>query len=459
MRRLIIFDLDGVLVDTKRIHYDALNTSLKKIDKKFVISYEEHLRLYDALSTSQKLKLLTKYKKLPEKYWKTIYDEKQKETFKLLKKSVKNDIQLINFFKKLKKNKYNIAVASNSIRESLELILNQLGIIKFIEFSISNEDVNSPKPHPEMFWKCMIHFKTLPSETTIIEDSPRGRNAAQLSGANVITVNKRKDINDNFVKNFFGEKVKLKKLPWISRDLKILIPMAGLGSRFEQAGYTFPKPLIEVRGKPMIQVIVENLNIKGKFIFVVQKKHFEKYNLGHLLKLISPNCEIIQIEGLTEGAACTTLLAEKYINNNDPLLIANSDQFVEWDSSETIYSFINKEVDCGILTFPSTHPKWSYAKVNKRGFVTKVAEKKPISSHATVGIYYWKKGKDYVKYTKQMIKKNIRVNNEFYVCPVFNEAIGDNKKIVLSEIDREQMWGIGTPEDLDYFLKNYKGQI
>ena len=457
--KLIIFDLDGVLVDTKKIHYDALNISLKKIDKKYIISFEEHLKLYDALSTSQKLKLLTKYKKLPEKYWQIIYIEKQKQTFNLLKKSVKKDLQLINFFKKLKKNKYNIAVASNTIRESLNLILNQLDLMKFVDFTISNEDVSSPKPHPEMFWKCMINFKVLPSETTIVEDSPKGRNAAQLSGANVITVNKRKDINEKFINNFFGEKVNSKKLPWISRDLNILIPMAGLGSRFEKAGYTFPKPLIEVRGKPMIQVIVENLNIKGKFIFVVQKEHFEKYNLGHLLKLISPNCEIIQIEGLTEGAACTTLLSEKYINNNNPLLIANSDQFVEWDSSETIYSFINKDVDGGILTFPSTHPKWSYAKVNKMGFVTKVAEKKPISSNATVGIYYWKKGKEYVKYAKQMIKKNIRVNNEFYVCPVFNEAIKDKKRIVLSEIDREQMWGIGTPEDLDYFLKNYKGQI
>jgi choline kinase len=112
--------------------------------------------------------------------------------------------------------------------------------------------------------------------------------------------------------------------------------MAGLGSRFEKAGFTFPKPLIEVRGKPMIQVIVENLNIKGNYIFVVQREHYKKYNLGHLLKLIAPNCRIIQIDGLTEGAACTTLLAEKYINNKNPLLIANSDQFIEWNSSQTL---------------------------------------------------------------------------------------------------------------------------
>lgn len=459
MCKLIIFDLDGVLIDTKKLHFQAFNLSLKKIDNKYLISFEEHLKFYDALSTYQKLNLLAKYKKLPKKYFEIIYNEKQIQTFKLLKKNLKKDPQLIKFFKKLKKNKYKIAVASNTIKKSLILILESIGIIQYVDFKISNEDVLSPKPHPEMFWKCMIHFKTLPDQTTIIEDSPKGRNAAQLSGANVVTVNERSDINEEFMKNFFEGKSTNKKLPWISRDLNILIPMAGLGSRFESAGYTFPKPLIEVRGKPMIQVIVENLNIKGKYIFVVQKKHYQKYNLGHLLKLITPNCEVIQIDGLTEGAACTTLVAEKYINNEKPLLIANSDQFIEWDSSETIYGFINKKVDCGILTFPSTHPKWSYAKINKEGFVTVVAEKKPISKHATVGVYYWKKGKEYVKYAKQMINKNIRVNNEFYVCPVFNEALLDKKKITISEIKKENMWGIGTPEDLNYFLKNYKGFV
>ena len=459
MNKLVIFDLDGVLVDTKEIHFQSLNYSLEKINKKYVISFEEHLKYFDALSTYQKLELLTKLKKLPIKFYGQIYNDKQNQTFKLLKKILKKDNQLILFFKKLKRKNYKIAVASNTIKKSLDLILEKLKLSELVDLSMSNEDVKSPKPHPEIFWKCMIHFKTLPSETTIIEDSPKGRNAAQLSGANVITVNKRADINKKFISDFFSEKTNSKKLPWLSRDLNILIPMAGLGSRFESAGYTFPKPLIEVKGKPMIQVIVENLNIKGKFIFVVQKKHYKKYNLGHLLKLIAPNCEIIQIEGLTEGAACTTLLAEKYIKNNKPLLIANSDQFVEWDSSETLYKFINKNADCGILTFPSTHPKWSYAKLNKMGFVTKVAEKKPISNHATVGIYYWKKGSEYVKYAKQMIKKNIRVNNEFYVCPVFNEALLDNKKIIISEINRDKMWGIGTPEDLDYFLKNFKGTV
>ncbi|NBO22130.1 glycosyl transferase family 2, partial [bacterium] len=224
------------------------------------------------------------------------------------------------------------------------------------------------------------------------------------------------------------------------------------GSRFQSAGYTFPKPLIEVRNKPMIQLVVENLNVNCRFIYIVQKSHYEKYNLNYLLKLITPNCEIITIDGVTEGAACTTLLAKDYINNDCQLIIANSDQFVEWDSYGFYYSTTEKN-DGNILTFESTHPKWSFVK-EENGFITELAEKKPISNIATVGIYHWKRGSDYVKYAEQMIKNNIRVNNEFYVAPVYNEAIKDGLKFKKFEVDR--MWGIGTPEDLKNFLEGYK---
>ena len=116
-----------------------------------------------------------------------------------------------------------------------------------------------------------------------------------------------------------------------------------------------------------------------------------------------------------------------------------------------MYQFVNADVDGGILTFESTHPKWSYAKLGNNGFVSEVAEKNPISTNATVGVYYWKHGQDYVKYAEQMIEENIRVNNEFYVCPVYNQAIKDKKKIKIKEI--EKMWGLGTPEDLETFLQ------
>lgn len=235
--------------------------------------------------------------------------------------------------------------------------------------------------------------------------------------------------------------------------MNVIIPMAGAGSRFQAAGYTFPKPLIEVDGKPMIQLVVENLNIDAKHIFIVQKEHYEEYNLKFLLKLIAPDCEIVQVEGMTEGAACTTLLAKKYIDNDEPLLYANSDQFLDWDSNEFMYSMEADTIDAGMLTFTATHPKWSFAKLDENGFVSEVAEKKTISDIATTGIYYWKKGSDYVKYAEEMISKDVRVNNEFYVCPVFNQAIQAGKRVKTFHFDG--MWGLGTPEDLKHYLENH----
>lgn len=234
--------------------------------------------------------------------------------------------------------------------------------------------------------------------------------------------------------------------------MNIVIPMAGAGSRFEKAGFSFPKPLIEVQGDPMIAQVVRNLNLQGKYIFLVQKAHYEKYDLQGMLSMIAPGCEIVQIDGVTEGAACTVLKAKEHIDNNEPLIISNSDQWIKWNSFETISSF--NDADGGILTFKSVHPKHSFAKVDGDGFVTEVAEKNPISSDATVGIYHWKRGSDWVKYAEQMIEKNIRTNNEFYVCPVYNEAIQAGLKIKASLVD--EMWGMGTPEELTNFLTHKK---
>ena len=246
----------------------------------------------------------------------------------------------------------------------------------------------------------------------------------------------------------------MKSPAWRDNKLNVLIPMAGAGSRFEQAGYTFPKPLIDIKGKPMIQVVVENLNIKANFIYIVQKSHREKYNLDTLLNLITPNCKIVEVDGITEGAAVTALMAKEYINTDHPLFFANSDQFVEWDSNEFFYKMNENDCDGGIPTFKATHPKWSFVKLDEEGFVTEVQEKNPISDLATVGFYYWKHGSDFVKYAEEMIQQNIKVNNEFYVCPVYNNAIKAGLKVKTFSVPK--MWGLGTPEDLKYYLENYK---
>ena len=306
-----------------------------------------------------------------------------------------------------------------------------------------------------MYWDTMSKMGVLPEETLVIEDSPFGLLAASRSKANVMRVGSPKEVSyPNIYKHLNKEKMNI--IPkWKDDKLNVLIPMAGAGSRFEQAGYTFPKPLIEVRNKPMIQVVVENLNIDANYIYIVQKKHREKYNLNTLLNLITPNCKIVEVDGLTEGAACTALLAKEFINNDSPLVMANSDQFVEWDSNEFMYKMNETNCDGGIVTFKSTHPKWSFAKVNETtGLVEEVAEKNPISDIATVGYYYWKHGSDFTKYAEKMINKDIRVNNEYYVCPVFNQAIQDSKEIRTFNV--KGMWGLGTPEDLKHYLENYK---
>lgn len=452
--QLAIFDLDGVLIDSKELHFEALNEALREFGPQFEISHRDHSTKYDGLSTKRKLEILNLEKGFPIEHFESVWKLKQDITVRMLGE-IEQDQELVSFMDYLQDIGLKLAVASNSVRNTIDIVLKNLGINNYFSLILSNEDVKSPKPHPEIYWKTMMHFGVVPDVTVIFEDSYVGRLAAQRSGARLIPIDNRKDLTWQKIRSVeaLSSTLTPMKTPWKSDKLNVLIPMAGAGSRFEAAGYTFPKPLIEVRGKPMIQVVVENLNIEARFIYIVQRSHYEKYNLEFLLKLITPNCEIVQIDGLTEGAACTTLLAREFIDNDDSLVIANSDQFVEWNSGETLYSFMADGIDGGIVTFNATHPKWSYARIDEFGLVQEVAEKKPISNIATVGIYFWKKGSDYVKYADKMIEKNIRTNGEFYVCPVFNQAIEDGKKFRIRNID--QMWGLGTPEDLNFFLEHH----
>ena len=456
MIKLIIFDLDGVLVEAKKIHYDTLNKAISLVDEKFTISWGEHLSKFDGLKTNQKLEMLTKEKGLPRDKHTQIWEDKQKYTLLALS-NLPPSIELQETLKKLTLDGYKISCCSNSIRKTVLTVLSKFGIIEYFDLILSNEDIKNSKPHPEMYWKAISNMSVLPEETLILEDSPYGLLAASRSKSNILRVLSPKEVNYENIINKINEiknEKNMKTPKWVDKNLNVLIPMAGAGSRFEKAGYTFPKPLIDVNGEPMIKVVSENLNIDANFIYIVQKSHREKYNLDTLLNLITPNCKIVEVDGITEGAACTTLLAKEFIDNEQPLIMANSDQFIEWDSNEFMYKMNETNADGGIVTFTSTHPKWSFTKVDNNGLVTEVAEKNPISDIATAGIYFWKHGSDYVKYAEQMINKNIRVNNEFYVCPVFNEAVADCKKVRTFNI--EKMWGIGTPEDLNYFLEKYK---
>lgn len=236
-------------------------------------------------------------------------------------------------------------------------------------------------------------------------------------------------------------------------QINIVIPMAGNGKRFAEAGYALPKPLIDVKGKPMISHVIDNVrpDVEHTFTFICQREHCQQFNLEALLHALAPDCNIVTVERVTEGAACTVMLAADFFNNDAPLLLANSDQLVDLDIDSLIMDAQERGLDGDILTFESEHPKWSYAKVSPEGLVECVAEKRPISSHATVGIYYFRQGSLFFDGAVAMIEKNIRVNGEFYVCPVYNEILLAKKKIGIFEIPVSAMHGLGTPEDLQVY--------
>ncbi|MHC8360873.1 glycosyltransferase family 2 protein [Pseudomonas sp. LS2P72] len=238
--------------------------------------------------------------------------------------------------------------------------------------------------------------------------------------------------------------------------LNIIIPMAGRGSRFANAGFTDPKPLIPIHGIPMIRLVIENLSPKceHRFIFVCQREHFSAYGLDVLLPQWTQNFEVVLLDGITQGAACTVLAAKHLINSDDPLMIANSDQFIDASIDDYLSDMEQRSLDGLIMTMTANDPKWSFAATDNLGHVTLVAEKDPISEDATVGIYNFAKGSEFVSAAEEMIEADERVNNEFYVAPVYNRMIASGSKIGIYTIgtDGEGMYGLGTPPDLASFL-------
>ena len=233
----------------------------------------------------------------------------------------------------------------------------------------------------------------------------------------------------------------------------ILIPMAGAGSRFESSGYSLPKPFIDVNGKPMAQVVIENLNIDGKFIFVIQKKDAEIHGLEKFLHKTKIGCVVLKIDSLTEGPACTALLAKQHITE-DPLVIINCDQVIrDFDFSKLLEFSEVREADGILGAFISSSDKNSYMKLDPHGKVTEIREKIVISNVATNGLHFWKNGRDFVDSAEEMISQYERYRNEFYIAPTFNHLIKKGKTILPYFYNLHMP--IGTPEDLKIYTDLY----
>jgi len=452
--KLLIFDLDGVLLDCKNIHANAFINTWNNLYEWSPISHTFHEKYLDGRNTYGKISYLEKHFNIAVDS-KKIYTIKQEFTIQELS-SYNYPTKFKSLFESLKKD-YLLACASNSIRSTVTLVLNKLNIYDYFDLVLTNEDVLEPKPNPEIYKKVMSTLDILPENTYIFEDSPIGLEAATKSGANVIKVTDSVDLNNLFIIKSIEQKMKY--TPYLddpSWKLRVIIPMAGEGSRFRVEGYTISKPFIPIQNKPMIMWVLDNLKSKYPELQCRIEYHLcVRTEYTNEFKDLS-GFNVHSIPHLTQGPACTVLHIKDIINDEYPILIANSDQYLEWDFDEFLEASLNPNYDGCISTFNQPDPndlKWSYAKVDENGIVTSVAEKEYISPNATTGIYFWNYGKQFINYAETMITKNDRVKNEFYVGPVYNYAIQDNKYIRI--LDCKKMWGLGVPNDLKKFITHY----
>lgn len=458
--KCVLFDLDGVLVNSRVLHFETLRDSLKEVAG-ISLTWSEHEKELDGLPTKTKLRMMVEKGVLTTEQADQVYSKKQELTLLLLPGTMKPRATLTQLLTTLKSRGLRLFCVSNAIRKTVEESLKQLEIYDFFETFYGNEDATEGKPSPALYLKAMETAGVSANECLILEDSHHGRQAAHASGAHVLEVEDAEDVTLELVEKALAQPVK-SRYDGVN-CINIVVPMAGEGSRFKVAGYKDPKPFIPVGGKPMIRWVLENMlprdtSVNIKFHLIMRSDHLTLYPIHDLFKNMPPTVSfaVHLTRTLTEGAACSVLIAKQMIDSQNPLVIVNSDQFLEWNPDSFYKSLLNPTYDGCILTFlqpDQNDVKWSYASVSNDGLVTEVAEKKWISPFATVGLYGWARGSDFVSQAEQMIAKNIRTNNEFYVCPVYNEAIAAGQKVRVSLC--KGMWGLGVPEDLENFRINY----
>jgi len=239
--------------------------------------------------------------------------------------------------------------------------------------------------------------------------------------------------------------------------INILIPLAGKNSFFPESEFPYPKPLVEINGKTMIEHVINNFSTitkKKQFIFIVNTEDCKKYHLDNILNLLADHqCKIIKIDRETKGAACSALMAIETIDNEKPLIVANADQIFEDDINKLLGKFAY--YDAGVLSFESVHPRWSYARVDTANLITETAEKRPISKHAIAGFYYFSKGSDFIISAMQMIKKDANVNGLYFIAPVLNEMVLANKKMGVVTVENSRYHTFYTPAKIQEFERNH----
>lgn len=440
MIRALLFDLDGVLLDTNDMHRACLHRAVCESG----YSSLADLLPNNQMTSREKLKCLNEIG-LPADLNEIIIHNKHNLSQSWIETNVKSDNDLVNMFARFHIDGIRTCIVTNTNLDFVKSWQHQVGLDGLIDVIVSNDDVRNHKPHPDPYLLALKRLCLSRDDAVVFEDSLEGLKSACSAGLRVVHIQRQQRIIEHV-------KTTLRKSreSWniFAPDLRVLVPMAGEGSRFRQAGYDIPKPFIEVLGMPMVNLVISRLPVMGQNIFIARTNMTP--DCDDRLRRIDDMCQVVYVDRLTEGAACTVLLAKDIINDDDPLMIVNSDNIVTFNYIELIEKTHELNAASAIMTFKGSGPKWSYSRVNDEGYVIETAEKRQICDDATSGVYFFQRGRDFVKYAQMMIEKNIRVNNEFYVCPVYNQLIDDGQKVInlSSTFD-----SLGTPEDLDNFLK------
>ena len=454
--KTLLFDLDGVLVDFTNLHERAFIDIWNKHFPGYRIDHSFHLLYLEARSTRSKIDICFKIFSINcnVEIQDILFKEKQELTDRLLDSEPVYTATTRALCWAAAQG-YKMALCSNSIRSTVMKSLRRLACADLFDVILSNEDVNQPKPSPEIYLKAMEQLGVSADDCILFEDSLVGRQAATAalegSTGKLVPIVNAQDMTYQLLQS-----VLTVSYPPIPDKINLVIPMAGLGSRFQKEGYTIPKPFLPVFGKPMYRWVIDNMMPREpKWRERVQVHVLVREEQAPLFES-DKGIHIHTVPKLTEGAACTVLTIRELINTDAPLLIANSDQFLEWDADNFYLSLLHPGFDGVISTFVQTDPndiRWSYARLDADRCVVEVAEKKVISNLATTGIYGWKRGADFVAAADKMIAENIRVNGEFYVCPVYN-SMSANSRIRVHNC--KKMWGLGVPTDYEHFLMNWK---
>lgn len=435
---LVAFDLDGTLIDARDIHYRCFNSALSLADVQ-PISYDEHLRRFDGLPTSKKMEMLAVEGRLERSAFQSVEAEKRRLTAREIVPRGP-DARITSMLDSLKSDGHKVAVVSNARWETVNQVVASLLISP--DAVISNEDVVAPKPSPEGYLRAMVQCGVGPTETLVLEDAPAGKAAARASGARLVPVFDPADLTAAELDRYIAG----------GTSFDVVMPMAGEGRRFKEAGYVLPKPLIDVGGRPMIAVATETLGMpEARHIYLAGSSHLRDWATEPILRSLAAAVEVHAVGRLTDGAARTVMLARELIDHDRPVVVANSDQWIGWDADAGLHTMVCKRWDAAALYFeaPDMDRKWSYAELDG-DMVTRTAEKDPISTHALCGVFMYRRGRDLIRSIDSMMERGQKVNDEWYVAPSLNFLGGRIGAI------RAEMRGLGTPTDLMAFLSSMR---